>query len=56
MIGMAAVVVYLLVQRFEASLVVAWIATIAIVALKHRQDLRRLPRLRERWRANRHDG
>jgi acyl phosphate:glycerol-3-phosphate acyltransferase len=56
MIGMAAVFVYLMVQRFEAPLVTAWIANTAVVAFKHRQDLHRLPRLRERRRANPHDG
>ena len=48
---MAAVLAYLLVRRFEASLVVAWIATMAVIAVKHHRDLRQPPRLRERWRS-----
>jgi acyl phosphate:glycerol-3-phosphate acyltransferase len=55
MTGMAIVLVYLVARGFEAPLVVAWIANIAVVAFKHRQDLRRLPKLRERRQANRHD-
>jgi len=55
MFGMAAVLVYLLFWRFETPLLMAWIATIAVVAVKHHRDLRQPPRLRERWRANRYD-
>jgi acyl phosphate:glycerol-3-phosphate acyltransferase len=55
MFGMAVVLLYLVIRGFAEPLLSAWIANIAIVAVKHHRDLRRPPRLRDRWRANHHD-
>jgi hypothetical protein len=35
-------------------LITAWIATMVLLAFKHRQDLRQPPRLRDRWQAKLH--
>jgi acyl phosphate:glycerol-3-phosphate acyltransferase len=55
MIGMIAVLTYLVVRQFETPLLVAWVLTMALVASRHGRELRRLPRLRRRTHANRHD-
>lgn len=51
MIGATMVLVYLVIRHFEVSLITVWIATMVLLAFKHRQDLRQPPRLRDRWQA-----